>query len=306
MTMRSTATALATLLGLASAGPAQQKGQYILGTNGLNAGIQPAPGFAYSNVSTFDRSDRLKGPDGEAIPVEGNLDVRVNQNFFIYTSPWKLFGGTFGATGDLIIANGSVTAPQIGVSGGAVGISDTYIQPFTLGYHFPRVDFSINFGFIAPTGRFQPGSTNNVGSGYWGYIPSIAGTIYITKDKRTIFSVFSAYEFHGKKRDTDITPGQTYDLEWALGQAIPVRTHLLQLGVGGYGQWQTSKNGGAQPAVIQDARYRVVSIGPQLSFIVPKWNASFFFRYEPEFAARATVEGSTIAFGGAISFPVTK
>jgi hypothetical protein len=306
MTMGTTATALATLLALASAGLAQQKGQYILGTNGLNAGIQPAPGFAYSNLSTFNGSDRLKGPDGEPVPVEGNFALKVNQNFFIYTSPWKLFGGTFGATGDLVIANGSITAPQIGVSGGGVGISDTYIQPFTLGYHFPRVDFSIGFGFIAPTGRFQANSTDNTGSGYWGYIPSLAATIYFTKDKRTILSVFSAYEFHGRKRDTNITPGQTYDLEWALGQAIPVKSHVLQLGVGGYGQWQTSRNGGTQPSVIQDARYRVVAIGPEATFIVPKWNANFFFRYEPEFAARARVEGSTIAFGGAISFPVTK
>src|SRR5437879_5061523 len=30
----------------------QQKGQYVLGTNGLNAGIMPPPGFTYANQST--------------------------------------------------------------------------------------------------------------------------------------------------------------------------------------------------------------------------------------------------------------
>ena len=91
------------------------------------------------------------------------------------------------------------------------------------------------FGFIAPTGRFRPllNATNNIGSGYWGYLPSISSTIYLTKNKGTIPSVFSAYEFHGKKRYTNITPGQTYDLEWGLGQALPIKTHLLQFGVVG-------------------------------------------------------------------------
>ena len=83
-------------------------------------------------------------------------------------------------------------------------------------------------------------------------------------------------------------------------------TNLLQFGVVGYSQWKTSNNGGAQLPALQDARYRVVAIGPQASLIVPKWNANFFFRYEPEFAATARVEGTTLTFGGAIIFPATK
>ena len=170
MTMRIAGTALVALLASAGVGFGRQKGQCILGTNGLNAGIQPAPGFAYSNQATFFWADRLKGGNSQPIPVDGSFDLRID---------WKL------------IAHGSVVA----------GISDTYVQPFILGYHFPRV---------APTGRFRPllNATNNIGSGYWGYLPSISSTIYLTKNKGTTLSVFSAYEFRGKKRHTNITPGQ--------------------------------------------------------------------------------------------------
>jgi hypothetical protein len=103
-----------------------------------------------------------------------------------------------------------------------------------------------------------------------------------------------------------IIPGQTYDLEWGLGQMLPVKSNLMQLGVVGYGQWQTSQDGGAQLPLLKSSRYAIAAIGPQATFLVPKWNLNLFFRYEPEFGAVARVEGSTITFGGAISFPVTK
>ena len=41
---------------------AQQKGQYVLGTNGLNAGIVPPPGFGYGNQLTIYGASRLRGP----------------------------------------------------------------------------------------------------------------------------------------------------------------------------------------------------------------------------------------------------
>ena len=286
----------------------QQKGQYILGTNGLNAGIVPPPGFSYANRSTVYWADRLRGPDGAIVPVSGTFDMVLNQNFFVYTSKFKLLGGTFGATFDLVLANASLTAPVIGVATGGVGVTDSYVQPFTLGYHFNRADVTVAFGFFAPTGRFTPdqNARNNIGSGYWGYMPSVASTIYLTRNKETTLSIFSGYEFHGKKRYTNITPGQTLNFEWGFGQSLPVRKSFLQVGAVGYGQWQTSMDGGSVPTAIRDARYAVGAIGPQVTFIVPKWNFNIFARYEPEFGASARVEGNTLTIGAAIVFPLTK
>jgi hypothetical protein len=210
MRMSVTGTTLVALLTSAGAEFGQQNGEYILGTKGLNAGIQPAPGFAYSNQATLYGADRLKDASGQPVPVSGTFDLHINQNLFVYTSPWKVFGETFGGTFDLIIANASITAPQVGVAGAGLGVTDTYVQPVTL-------------GFIAHTGFFQPNNPNSIGSGYWGYLPSIAGTVYLT------------HEFHGKKRSTNITPGQTYDLECGVGRAFPLKTNLLQFGAVGYG-----------------------------------------------------------------------
>jgi hypothetical protein len=308
MNMKSAGAFLMIFLAGLGTAPAQQKGQYILGTNGLNAGIQPSPGFAYGNQGTVFRAHRAKGPDGQPIPSSGSFDLDIDQNFFIYTSKFKFLGGTFGGMFDLVIADASETAPQIGVHGGGAGVSDIYVQPFTLGYHFPRIDFSVAYGFVAPTGRYIPipNSKDTIGSGYWGNDISAGSTIYLTKNRGTTLSTYGLYEFHGKKRYTNITPGQTFNFEWGLGQLVPAGKNFLQIGAVGYGQWQTTASGGSVPAEVKKARYAVAAIGPQATFIVPKWNLNMFFRYEPEFGASASVEGTTLTFGAAISFPVTK
>lgn len=286
----------------------QQKGQYVLGTNGLNAGVMPPPGFSYGNQLTVFSASRFRGPDGVVVPTTGSFDMVLDQNLFVYTSKFKLFGGTFGSTFDLVLANASLTAPVIGVESGGAGVSDIYVQPFALGYHFTRVDLTVGFGFIAPTGRFTPDltATESIGSGYWGYLPSVGSTIYLSKNKETTLSLFSIYEFHGKKRFTNITPGQAVSFEWGFGQLVPVRKTYLQFGAVGYGQWQTTMNSGSVPPAVRDSMYAVAAIGPQVTFIVPKWNLNVFARYEPEFGASARLEGSTLTIGGAISFPVVK
>ena len=90
----------------------QQKGQWILGTTGLNAGIQPGPGFSYDNQGTVYWADRLKGSNGNAIPIDDSFDLRLDQNMFVYTSKYKLLGATYGAMFDLVIANGALTSSR--------------------------------------------------------------------------------------------------------------------------------------------------------------------------------------------------
>jgi hypothetical protein len=58
---------------------AQQKGQFLLGANGLNAGIQPAAGFSYLNLPGVYSASRLKAPDGSAIPTQGTFDLDSDQ-----------------------------------------------------------------------------------------------------------------------------------------------------------------------------------------------------------------------------------
>ena len=208
----------------------QQKGQYVLGTNGLNAGIMPPPGFSYGNQSTVYGASRLRGPDGVVVPVAGSFDMVINQNFFVYTSKFKLLGGTFGSVFDLIIANASLTAPVIGVTSGGAGPADIYVQPFTLGYHFNRADLTVAFGFIAPTGRFtpDPAATGNIGSGYWGYLPSVASTIlYLLRTKKPRCPCIPVTSFTARSVTPIFRPASCKLRESGFGTVTPFRNEMI-------------------------------------------------------------------------------
>ena len=50
----------------------QQKGQYIPGQQGLNAGVLPDPGFTYANLTLNYSADTLKNANGNSVPLTGS------------------------------------------------------------------------------------------------------------------------------------------------------------------------------------------------------------------------------------------
>ena len=48
---------------------AQQKGQWVPGQSGLNAGILPDPGFTYANLTINYSADEFKDTNGESVEL---------------------------------------------------------------------------------------------------------------------------------------------------------------------------------------------------------------------------------------------
>ena len=48
-------------------------------------------------------------------------------------------------------------------------------------------------------GKFSPGASNNVGSGYWGNNFATGTTFYVTKNKGTSLNLATNWEIHGQK-----------------------------------------------------------------------------------------------------------
>jgi hypothetical protein len=160
--------------------------------------------------------------------------------------------------------------------------------------------------FTAPTGQFTQGASNNVGSGYWGNDITSGTTLYITKNQATTANLATAWEIHGEKRGTDITPGQAFTIEWGFGQILPLKkdfSRLLQLGFVGYDQWQVSHSSGTLfvgDVPIPESSipfYSVQAVGLQANFILPAKNLLAFFKYYDEYHALARPQGRTIDFG---------
>ena len=293
---------------------AQQKGQWVPGQYGLNAGVIPDPGFTYANLTLNYSASQLNASNGNALPgITGTYGFWVTENVFYYVPKYKFLGANFAPYISVNLANGSLVAELVGTNlsgnGGGEGLADTYVQPLNLGWHFKRADINAGYGFFAPTGRYTPGASNNVGSGYWGNDITSGTTVYLTKNKGTSANLFTDWEFHGTKQGiagSRVTPGQTFTIEWGLGQVLPLKkdfSRLLQLGLIGYDQWQVSNNGGPTRVL---PFYSVHAIGFQTNFILPAKGVNLFFKYEPEFRALARPRGRTIVFGASWTLRIPK
>ena len=297
---------------------AQQKGQYLPGQFGLNAGVMPDPGFTYASININYDATTLKDPNGNTIPTSGSYDLWAVESVFFYEPNFNVLGGKL--VSDIIaptFANGSVAEETIGFQAGGFGVADIFVQPATLSWKLKHADLWVSDGFVAPTGRYSPGASDNIGSGYWGNQFMTGSTVYLTKNKGTTANPFTDWEAHGSKQ-TSITPnlretpGGTFTMEWGFGQVLPLDkqfSKLLQVGLVGYDQWQVTSNSGFQgtgaPASVVPF-YSVHAIGFQTNLILPAKSLNFYFKYEPEYSAKARVEGTTIAFGGSYTFRIPK
>jgi hypothetical protein len=298
------------LLGSAVCAPAQQKGQWVPGQFGLNAGVIPDPGLTYENLAVNYSASSLNDSKGNPISIAtGTYQFWVDENIFMYVPKYKFLGGYFAPYAAVNVANGSLvadfTGTKLGVSGGGSGLADTYVQPVNLGWHLSRADLTAGYAFVAPTGRFTKGASNNVGSGYWGNNFNGAVTFYITKNKGTSANLLTDWETHGQKTGTDIIPGRAVTNEWGIGQALPLDKQLnklVQIGLVGYDQWQVSDNSGITRLL---PYYSVHAIGGQGNFLVMKKGLVFFFKYYDEYSAKARPIGRSIVFGGSwtLKFP---
>ena len=283
---------------------AQVRGVYPLGMSATNSGVTPDPGFSYSNMFLFYARNRLKDEDGTVIAT-GYNSVAMDMNSFIWVSKRKVLrGAKFSMSATLPIANNSLSSDSSGPVSGGSGFADSYYQPFILGWQRERVAIRAVYGFLAPTGRFEPGRNDNVGSGYWTHAFSSGQTVYLTKNKRTSVSTFQMYEVHTRQKSTEIHPGQTMNLDYSVMHSFATGNDwALQIGLVGYGQWQTTdKTGPAITPQQSKAHYKVNALGFGSTVSLPNGRVSFGFKYFKEFANRSTLEGYSIQGSGSIRF----
>lgn len=303
----------------ASSALAQQKPQWLPGQMGLNAGIMPDPGVTYINMDVNYDAGTFNGPGGKAVPVSGTYNIWAIENIFYFVPGQKFLGANLGfAVMYPTAVNGNLNAdltrfPNLTATAGGEGITDLFVEPFSLGWHLRRADILVGDWIMYPTGRYLPGATNNLGTGYYGNHLTSGTTVYITKNKGTSANLFTDWEVHGARAGTNNTyktPGQAFTDEWGAGQVLPLKkdmSQLLQLGIVGYDQWQVTPNTGTisvggiiLPASASPnfAAYSVHAFGGQMNYIIPAKHFTLFAKYYHEYTSYSHTLGTTIVFGG--------
>jgi hypothetical protein len=281
------------------------RGKYTPGFSATNSGVMPEPGVTYLNTFMDYSFDQAKGSNGQTQPPEPSVSVLVDINVFVWVSKLKVLGANYALVAGLPITNSALSLVHLGPIGGGGGFSDSFYEPVALGWHLKRADIQAAYAFFAPTGRFNPGASNNTGTGNWTHAMTAGETFYLTENKATAFSAYQMYEFHTTQEGTNIHPGQTFDLDYSLTQILPLQKDmhtLLQVGLVGYGQWQTSDNSGPGVDPSVPAHYKVNALGAAANIILPVRKASFGVKFFKEFSNVATVQGYSVQITGAITF----
>src|SRR5262249_41270292 len=252
---------------------AQNRGVYPLGMSATNSGVTPDSGFSYVNQFLFYARDESKGSRGEVVAT-GLNSVMMDMNTIVWVSRGNIGAlgrPLFSMSATIPIANNSLTSDVAGALSGGGGLADSYYQPFILGWRMKRVDLRAVYGFLAPSGRFNVGAANNVGTGYWTHAFSSGQTFYLTENRTTTVSAFQMYEIHTAQEGTQIHPGQTLNLDYSLTHVMPLQNDLrLQIGLIGYEQRQTTdKTGAGITPAEASTRYKVNALGFASSLIMP-------------------------------------
>ena len=103
---------------------AQERGQYIPGTGGLNSGIQTPEGVTYANVFFWYPSTKFKDRNGNNAGINFDLDLLVDLNLLAYTTKAKFLGANYGMAVVLPIVNSPVSLPRLGTGISPTGLGD--------------------------------------------------------------------------------------------------------------------------------------------------------------------------------------
>ena len=290
---------------VATSAQAQNRGVYPLGLSAVNSGVSPEPGFTYNNSFLFYSRSEQKGGNGEVLAT-GQQSVLLDMNTLLWASTGEiamLGGARFSSAVTIPIANNSLSSSAQGAISGGGGAGDLYFQPVILGWRNERADIRGIVGFLAPTGKFNAGANDNVGNGYWTPVIAAGETFYLSEDKATTLSAFEMYEFHSTQSGTHIHPGETFDLDYSLMRAFTFPDSRLQVGLVGYGAWQTTAKTGPEITPAQEAqRYRVNALGVGLNFVLPARKVTLSFKYFDEFSNQWTYQGYSVQISAGVGF----
>lgn len=207
-------------------------------------------GDKFENIRLSDIDNRL--PD---IDVDLKLKGFASVPTVFWASHFRILGGArymVGIAPNYVRADISVITERTGIGnpdttitrdygGTNSGFSDLFVAPLGLSWGLERFDITAFYAFYAPTGKYETGSEDALGLGFWTHQFQGFGYYYPKPDKSTAIMLGLTYELSGKIKDVDIAPGNRFTLEWGLSQYF---SEQFEVSVQGGHNWQVSDDTG--------------------------------------------------------------
>ena len=188
------------------------------------------------------------------IRISAELDAFSSVPAIYWASKNELLGGAHymaGVSWPFVSADasvfteigGGVIDTTIAVTAGdkVSGFSDLMVTPVGLSWGFEKWAATLFYGFYAPTGKYDLGSPDNVGLGFWTHQFQGFGYFYPLQGKATALMLGLTYELNGKIKDSEVTPGNRFSLDWGISQYL---SEQFEVGVHGGHNWQVGDDSG--------------------------------------------------------------
>jgi hypothetical protein len=285
------------VLGAASPSFAQLNTQHVKGSAGLKAGSQPPPGgYLVLPLLYFYTADEIRDRNGDRVlpGTNGTLDAALFGMAYLQVTTKRLLGANYGFQAVAPAwANNRIQGTEIDANPGA-GITDSVVQPISLGWHFKQADAVAGYTIFIPTGRYTDGASNNTGLGMWGNEIAMGTTVYLNEARQYHAATLLTFDFQSKKEDSETKVGNAMNLEGGVGGDF--LKGGLTAGLAYY--WSaklTEDQIQGLPQILVRGKNRVFGLGPDVTLALAKSNTAYGFVrvcYQWEMAARAAPQGS--------------
>ena len=131
---------------------AQLNTQHIKGTVGLKSGTQPPPHwYGILPLLVVYKTDTVKDRDGDRLPIDADLTSTAFGAGVARVTSKKFLGANYGFQILFPVGfNNRIQGTELEADPGA-GLTDSVVQPISLGWHFKRADAIAGYSIFVPT-----------------------------------------------------------------------------------------------------------------------------------------------------------
>jgi hypothetical protein len=274
-------------------------GHYVPGSSATLIDLPPSkPGWVIEPIYLH-----YNGDASVRIPIAGEIvgNLEATSNAFLigafYTFDQMLLGAHYTVGGFVplvrISVEGSVTLGGTTVrrKDTETGLGDITLIPAMLAWKSGAWQYNAFLPIYAPTGDYEEGRLANSGLNYWTFDPTF-GISYNNEKSGFNAAVNAGVTINTENPDTDYRSGSMFHLEASAQQLLPLGPGFFGVGTEVFYLEQVTGDSGSG-ARLGDFQGRTVGIGPVLTYILPRGDATLVgeFRWLPEIDTKRRLKG---------------
>ena len=255
---------------------AQESSVYLMGSGGSFSPLLPSEGFAGKSITGMYWASKFADRNGDAESVPDRINGFYQKFMALYVTKFHILKAKY-VVGAMIPFSTAETnpsgVPQIRTR---LFMADPYISPVGLSWQKPYYQIFAEYRLYLPLGQYDADNNFNIGKGQYSHMISLSGTYFLNHFKTWSVTLLPRYEFHGERKDSNITGGSYFNIEWAITNSSH---EIMDFGFVGYASAQLSKDVGAGvPPDIKDIKDRIVAIGGEWGILARKIKTRFALR----------------------------